>query len=54
MSLSWVLGNFASHGICGVGMMKVGWVFIMLVLLVDWVSVVCLMQVGWGWVMLLV
>jgi hypothetical protein len=46
MSFSWVLGNFASHGICGARMMKFGWVFVVLVLLADWISVV-LLQANW-------
>lgn len=32
MSLSWVLGNFTSHGTYAVGMMQVGWVLTMLML----------------------
>jgi hypothetical protein len=47
MSLSWVLGNFTSHGICGAKMMKVGWVFVVLVMLADWISVVLLLHVDW-------
>jgi hypothetical protein len=45
MSLSWVLGNFASQVTYGVGMMQVGWVFIVLMLLANWISVVLLLQV---------
>jgi hypothetical protein len=44
MSLSWVLGNFASHGICGARMMKVSWVFVVLLLLTNWISIVLLYQ----------
>jgi hypothetical protein len=43
MSLSQVFGNFISHRTCGVGMMQVGWVFIVLVLSVDWIFVVLLL-----------
>jgi hypothetical protein len=35
MSLSWVLGNFASHKTYGVVMIHVGWVFAILVLLAN-------------------
>ncbi len=48
MSLSWVLGNFSSHGICGAKMMKVGWVFVVLVMLAVWIYVVLLLHVDWA------
>jgi hypothetical protein len=47
MSLSWVLGNFTSHGTCGVKMMQFGWVFVVLVLPTNWISIVLLLQVHW-------
>jgi hypothetical protein len=50
MSLFWVLGNFASHGTCGIGMMQVGWVFIVLVLPTNWISIVLLLQADWVFV----
>jgi hypothetical protein len=43
MSLSWVLGHFTSHETYGDGVMQVGWVFVVLMLLVDWIFVVLLL-----------
>jgi hypothetical protein len=47
MSFFWVFGNCTSHGTCGVGMMQVGWVFVMLVLPTNWISIVLLLKANW-------